>query len=70
MFCVVGMDRFIRVGQISLRSVFKPIKWGEAVSTRGVAYRLVYLQRGKKEVLGRQGVRRFFLSSSPEMQKW
>lgn len=70
MFCAVGMGRFIRAGQISLRGVFKPIKWGEAVSTRGVAYRLIYLQRGKKEVLGMRGVRKCFLSSSPEMQKW
>ena len=62
-FCAVGMGRFIRAGLTNLRSVFKPIKWGEAVNTRGVAYRFVYLQRGEKEVLGRRGVRKCFLSS-------
>jgi len=50
--------------------VFKPTKWDEAVNTRGVAYRFVYLQRGENEVLGRQGVRRYFLSSSTEKKKW
>ena len=41
MFYDVGMGRFIRVGQTSLRCVFKPIKWGEAVSIREVDYQFI-----------------------------